>query len=127
MKSLTEFAHYVVAVQKRLTYHFGVSPYRARVFVDKNQGPLFKWYKNNTAADTAARILVDRSDLAKENPLPDSTMLWFGAVVAGAVGAYFVSKAVTSSVPSDQTVQPPPVTNTGSLNSIGPIGVTPSA
>lgn len=60
MVELIPFAHFVLAVDKRLMNHFGLDADTAKRIVEGNRSFVYDGYMRRYAADRVARILADR-------------------------------------------------------------------
>ena len=129
MKRFAEFAHYIVAVKKRMINHFGIRPTAAAAVVDSSKRQLQKWFTSGVPADTAARYLDTAGFAYAHNPISHETWLWLAAAGSAALGVAFLAQStslVNAPTPVETT---PPALPAGSSTqeSLGPLGAqTPS-
>jgi hypothetical protein len=132
-RGISEFAHYIVAVKKRMVNHFGIRATAAAAVVNNSKWQLQKWFVSGVPADTAARYL-DTAGFAYAhnpiaNPISHETWLWLAAAGSAALGVAFLAQStslVNAPTPVETT---PPALPAGSSNqeTLGPLGAqTPS-
>lgn len=91
--SIVGLSNYVVATKRRLVDHFGLKHPMAAQLIESNKVFIVGNYRRGIASDRTARMLFDRTQSVRENPISNNEIfIWSGVAMAVGLGLYFLTK-----------------------------------